>query len=138
MSDLQPHDVMRESGRWFPVVVVIGILASVAIVLVVLSTQKLWFFADTQNAKHQVTIQQISASAYQDNPGSQASWISQGEQAFQQASDAGAGTANAAGDARQACEAFAKVNIIPAGDKSLVTQNCNGPVLSPNSPYYVP
>ena len=138
MYDPSPHSVMREGFRWFPVVVVIGILASLAIVLTVLATQKLWFFADTQNAKHQVTIQQISASAYQDNPGSQASWISQGETAFQDASDAGTGTANAAGDARLACEDFAKVNIIPPGDKTLVAQNCDGPVLSATSPYYVP
>lgn len=136
MSDYQPHDAMRDGFRWFPVVVIIGILASLAIVLIVLSTQKLWFFADTQNAKHQVTIQQISASAYANNPGTQQSDIDAMENAIGSI-DASNNPASNAADARTACKFYARLapSVEPPGDVSWTNQNCTGSQLSATSPY---
>ena len=136
MSDYQPHDAMRDGFRWFPVVVIIGILASLAVVLTVLSTQRLWFFADTQNAKHQVTIQQISASAYANNPGTQQADIDQMENAITSIDPSSLPATNAA-DARTACKFFARINpsVLPPGDKTWTDQNCLGSQLAPGSAY---
>ena len=136
MSDYKPHDAMRDGFKWFPVMVVGGILVSLALVLTVLSTQKLWFFADTQNAKHQVTIQQISASAYANNPGTQQADIDQMENAITSIDPSNLAAENAA-DARVACKFFARINpsVLPPGDKPWTNQNCLGSQLAPGSAY---
>jgi hypothetical protein len=137
MSEYRPHDAMREGFRWAPVAWIGALLFVAGIFSLIFIFQPWAQKIDTSNAKHQVAIQQISASAYQNGPGTQQAWISSGEAAFQAAQDAGAGTPNAAGDAREACKDFAQVNQIPAGDKPLVAQNCDGPLVSASSPYYV-
>lgn len=134
--DPKPHDVMREGFKWLPVVVILGIAASLGLAVIVLASQKLWFFADTQNAKHQVTIQQISASAYANNPGTQQADIDSMENAIGSISTANLPATNAA-DARDACTFFARINpaVLPPGDKPWTDQNCLGSQLAPGSPY---
>ena len=135
-NDPSPHGVMRDGFRWLPVVVILGIAASLGLAVIVLATQRIWFFADTQNAKHQVTIQQISASAYANNPGTQQSDIDQMENAISSIDPANLPATNAA-DARTACKFFARINpaVLPPGDKTWTSQNCEGSQLAPGSPY---
>ena len=135
-DDLSTGAVVRSGLRVYAAVVIGGVLVSVAVALIVLSTQHLWFFADTQNAKHQVTIQQVSASAYANNPGSQQADIDAMENAIGSI-DASNNPASNAADARTACKFFARIipSVLPPGDKPWTDQNCTGSQLSATSPY---
>jgi hypothetical protein len=136
-DDITPHQAMREGFRWAPVIWIGSLVTVLGIVAIILIVQPFAQKIDTSNAKHQVAITNIQASGYQNGYGAQQGLIQAGENAFQNASDAGQGTPQGAADIRTACQDFAKVNDIPAGDKTLVEQNCDGPLISPSSPYYV-
>ena len=135
-DDPSTGEVVRSGLKVFAALVIIGVLVSVAGALIVLSTQHLWFFADTQNAKHQVTIQQVSASAYANNPGSQQADIDSMENAIGSIDPSNNPAINAA-DARTACKFYARLapSVEPPGDVSWTNQNCTGSQLSATSPY---
>lgn len=132
----QPHDAMREGFKWAPVIWIFAALTVGGILALITVFQPWAQKIDTSNAKHQVTIQQISASAYANNPGTQQADIDQMESAIGQIDPANLPATNAA-DARVACKYFARINpaVLPPGDKPWTDQNCLGSQLAPGSQY---
>lgn len=129
----RPDEVGREAFKWAPWIWVIAVIIVGGIFSLIMIFQPWAQRIDTSNARHQVAINQISASAYNNNVGVQQADIQQMETAI---ADINANDpAHASADARTACSWASKIISIPPGDKGWVAANCLAGGLSPGSQY---
>lgn len=133
-----PGEAYRKGFPWVPVILIGGFVIVGIIFLLITIFQPWAQKIDTSNAKHQVAIQQISASAYANNPGAQQADIDAMENAMGSISSGNSPATNAF-DAGQACKFFARIlpAALPPGDQSWTSTNCAGSQVKPGSPYYV-
>jgi hypothetical protein len=126
-DDPTPHQVMRETGRWFPAALVAlgALLALAAVATVILWQLHAWVF--TQETKLQNNV-------YQGSYGVQQADIDAMQRAIGAIGSA-AGKAQANADAQEACSYAAKITIMPPGDKGWVAQNCLAGAVAPGSRY---
>lgn len=129
----QPHDIIRQTGRYTPALVISAILIIAGVFALIFIFQPWAHKIEDSTARHNGVLASISASAYNNNPGVQQSLIQEMENAIIALGDAGPGQRQA--DARLACKDAAHVIALPPGDKPWVDANCSGPDLSPGSQY---
>jgi hypothetical protein len=126
-DDITPHQVMRETGRWFPAAAVIAaaVIALGLIVTLICWQAGWWFTAHNVARQNQVyqgsyAVQQADTDAMQRAIG---------------AIPSAAGKAQANADAQEACGYAAKITIMPPADKDWVAQNCLAGAVAPGSQY---
>lgn len=127
MNDISPHDVYRETGRWFvPAVVVVAAVFVIGLALTFAGWQAGWWFT-THNVARQNQVYQGSYAVQQADTDVMQRAIG--------AIPSAAGKAQANADAQEACSYAAKITIMPPGDRGWVAQNCLAGAVAPGSPY---
>ncbi len=125
--DYTPKDARRDIRNWTPVAVY-GALSFIGVMLIasfVCWKAHVWFWE--QDVK-------IQNSTYQNSYATQQSDISSMESAVQAISGA-VDSAQANGDAQEACKYGAMVTQLPSGDAAWYAANCSGPAVSAISQY---
>ncbi len=126
-DDVTPHEVMRETGRWFPAAVVVAVAVVVlGLIVTFICWQAGWWFAQ-HNADRQNRV-------YQNSYGTQQADIDTMQNAIGAITSA-SGPAQAKADANEACQYAAKITIMPPGDVDWVAQNCLAGAVAPGSQY---
>lgn len=126
---MTPREARREIRKW-TFTAAYGIVSLLAVGLLasfVCWRAHVWFWE--QDTK-------IQNSTYQNNYAVQQSDIDSMESAIQSITGV-VDSAQAAGDAQEACKFGAKVTQLPAGDAMWYAQNCSGPAVSSSSRYHV-
>ena len=126
-DDMTPHQVMRETGRWFPAAVVVAVaVVALGLIVTFICWQAGWWFAQ-HNADRQNRV-------YQGSYGVQQADIDTMQRAIG-AIPSAADKAQANADAQEACSYAAQITIMPPADKGWVAQNCLAGAVAPGSQY---
>lgn len=145
-GDIGPKDVYRETGRWAPVAVVVGIVAVVVVALIVVVGWQIGWWFSAQNATRQAEItqngysnqttlrQQVTAKL-----ADVTSITTQLAEPDITPDQAAALKAQRAAIAAIACSDAAQITgpPLPAGQAQWVAANCSDGSVSPSSTLYV-
>ena len=127
MSDIHPHDVYRETGRWFgPALVAALAVVVIGLIVTLVCWQAGWWFT-AHDVARQNQVYQGSYAVQQADIGTMQNAIG--------AIASADGPAQARADANEACQYAAKIAILPPGDKGWVAANCLAGAVAPGSRY---
>lgn len=144
-DDVRPHDVMRETGRWFPAALVVG-LAVIALgaILTLVGWQVGWWFT-AQNATRQYQVTQNGVSNQDtlraqitDKLGTVTTITTQIAEAGNDQAEVSALKAQRAAIAGIVCSDAAQITGVPlpAQQAQWVVTNCQDGAVSPGSSLY--
>lgn len=138
-----PHEAQREGFRWLPTLIIALALLGV----IIYAGSRFGWWLDTQDAKHQIAVQQLQQqgpqyhNGWEDKLGNdyQSMLNDQSTEGQVPASDLPTVKAAVLGDAQSVCYDYTRADVkgatqdTPADITAWYGANCSGPAVSPSS-----